>query len=105
MINEFKIKKKQIILSLKSVIDPELMINIVDLGLVYKVTLNEEEKLIEIDITLTSQGCPLGDAIMEEVQQTTEMYHPDYKVNVNLVWEPEWSTEMITEDGKAALGR
>lgn len=90
---------------LKGVIDPELMVNIVDLGLVYGVWLNTSEKVIDIDLTLTSPGCPMGDMIIEDITKLVETNYPECKVEIQLVWEPAWSLENLTEKGKEALAR
>lgn len=87
---------------LKGVNDPELGINIVDLGLVY--TIEAKEAVIEIQMTLTTKGCPMGGAIMENVNQTLEDQFPNKQMSVRLVWEPPWSPEMISEEGMAMLG-
>jgi len=89
---------------LKEVIDPELMVNIVDLGLVYEIKHDAGAKTLLVDLTLSSAGCPLGGVIMEHVQYVLESNYPGYAVHVNLVWEPVWSMDMVTADGKAALG-
>jgi metal-sulfur cluster biosynthetic enzyme len=91
------------LLKLRGVIDPELMVNIVDLGLVYDIRLHDET--LEVDVTLTSPGCPLGDMIMQDIKAVLDTHYPEHEVEVNLVWEPAWSTEMINESGKAALNR
>lgn len=97
-------EKEKIFEMLKKVIDPELMVNIVDLGLVYNVTYDAGEKQIDVALTLTSPGCPMGGIIIEDAQQTLESSYPGFGVNINLVWEPAWSVEMLTEKGKAELG-
>lgn len=97
--------EEKIFTLLKGVIDPELMINIVDLGLIYDVRLDRTVKKIDIDMTLTSAGCPLGDIIMEDARQVVLANKPGFNVNVNLVWEPEWTLEQLTSEGKEALGR
>lgn len=89
----------------KRVIDPELMVNIVDLGLVYDVSINEDSKNIDVEMTLTSKGCPMGDAITTDVKYVVENEYPEYLVNINLVWEPPWSLDFLTEKGKQSLGR
>lgn len=96
------IEKEDVLVLLKHVIDPELMINIVDLGLVYDVFISDE-KVIAIHMTLTSEGCPLGDVIMEDIVHILSDQCEGYKVDVQLVWEPEWSPERLTAAGKAAL--
>lgn len=95
---------EKIIELLKGVIDPELMVNIIDLGLVYAATLNEPDHKISIDLTLTSPGCPMGDMIIEDAKQLILANYPDFEVAINLVWEPAWTLEYLTEKGKADLG-
>ena len=96
--------ENKIIEILRNVIDPELMVNVVDLGLIYGVTYDESNQSIDIALTLTSPGCPMGGIIMEDAQISIEDEYPGFKANINLVWEPEWSPEKLTEEGKAALG-
>lgn len=88
---------------LKGVIDPELMINVVDLGLVYDVRIKDEK--ITIDLTLTSPGCPMGEMIIGDVKQIISSNYLDYAVVVNLVWSPVWSIANLTPEGKEALGQ
>lgn len=90
---------------LRAVLDPELMVNVIDLGLVYKSEIDEEAKNISIDLTLTSRGCPLGDMIIENARQSIKNEFGGFEVNVNLVWEPAWTTDKLTEAGRKALGR
>jgi len=97
-------EEMKIIDLLRDVVDPELMVNIIDLGLVYGVTYDAPGKQIDVALTLTSPGCPMGGIIIEDAQQTLEGNYPDFKVNINLVWEPSWSIEKLTEQGKAQLG-
>ncbi len=87
---------------LKQVIDPELGINIIDLGLVYAIESTPES--IAIEMTLTTKGCPMGEAIMSDVNQKLESHFPDKKIAVTLVWEPPWSPEQISEEGMRLLG-
>ena len=89
---------------LKKVIDPELMVNIADLGLIYRVEFKESGQWIEIDMTLSSKACPLGDVIMEEVNQVLADEYPDFAINLNLVWQPAWSLDRVSEAGKIMLG-
>lgn len=88
---------------LKGVIDPELMVNIIDLGLIYDVKIIKSK--IDIDLTLTSAGCPMGEMIIEDVKQLVESNYPSFEVNVNLVWSPVWTLACLTENGKTALGQ
>jgi metal-sulfur cluster biosynthetic enzyme len=87
---------------LKEVIDPEIGLNIVDLGLVYEVALSED-KTITVNMTLTSPGCPMGQMITNAVTNVLEKNYPDYKIVVELVWLPMWDSDMISEAGQAQL--
>ena len=89
--------------SLKAVIDPELYVNIVDLGLVYGVKLTQDPLTANIDLTLTSKGCPMGEAIVQDVEQTLMRTYSGLTVKVELVWEPAWSMEMVSEEGNKEL--
>jgi metal-sulfur cluster biosynthetic enzyme len=88
--------------ALKDVYDPEIPVNIVDLGLVYNVKVEDGE--VEIDMTLTAQGCGMGPYIAQQAEWRIAEMEDVEDVNVNLVWEPPWSPESITEDGKRLLG-
>lgn len=84
--------------------DPELMMNIVDLGLVYGVDVTEE-KTAEVTMTLTSPGCPAGPEIITNVQRETHEAFPQLdEVNVHLTWSPFWTPEMMSDDAKDELG-
>ena len=88
---------------LQEVYDPEIPVNIVDLGLVYDIRIDEESETVDIDMTLTSMGCPIADSITRNVQVAAEGVEGIEQANVDLVWEPPWSPEKATEDGKAQL--
>lgn len=84
--------------------DPELMMNIVDLGLVYDVDVTPE-KSAEITMTLTSPGCPAGPEIISNVQRETHIAFPDLEeVNIHLTWTPFWNPDMMSDDAKEELG-
>jgi metal-sulfur cluster biosynthetic enzyme len=86
------------------VIDPELRLNIVDLGLIYNIDVTPE-KTAEITMTLTSPGCPAGPEIITNVQREAHMAFPDLEeVNIHLTWTPFWSPDMMSEDAKEELG-
>lgn len=86
-----------------SVVDPEIGLNIVDLGLVYGVEVNDDTA--EIDMTLTSPGCPAGPQIIYDVKNTVRRSFPELgAVNVNIVWQPFWSPEMMSDWAKEELG-
>ncbi|MFZ2487025.1 MAG: metal-sulfur cluster assembly factor [Anaerolineae bacterium] len=86
-----------------SVVDPEIGLNIVDLGLIYGVTTDEDS--IDIDMTLTSPGCPAGPQIIYDVKNAVKNAFPEVShVAVNIVWQPFWSPEMMSEWAKEELG-
>jgi metal-sulfur cluster biosynthetic enzyme len=102
---DFSPEEAKVLEVLKQVPDPEVEVNIVDLGLIYLVDKNDDAKTITIDMTLSTPGCPVGDSIIQHVQTILEITYPDYEVNVNLVWEPQWTPELISEEGRAQLNR
>ena len=88
---------------LRRVIDPEAGLNIVDLGLVYRVDAGPEGVLIEM--TMTSPACPLGEMITDEVKDVlARTLPPSFKAEVRLVWEPPWQQSMMSEAGKRHFG-
>ena len=95
--------EEKIVKILKTVFDPEIPVNIYDLGLIYKIELHEDEKL-DVDMTLTAPNCPAADFIMEDVRMKLESVEGVKEVNVNLVFEPEWNKDMMTEEAKLELG-
>lgn len=105
MNNQDNLTEADILQSLKGVIDPELMINIIDLGLVYEAHIDVDTKIISVIMTLTSPGCPMGDMIQEDARQLLLANYPDYSVEINLVWTPAWTLDRLTEKGKELLGR
>jgi len=88
---------------LKEVIDPELEINIIDMGLVYKVNYDEEGK-ITINLTLSTKNCPMGDVIINSVESCLKRHFPEFEIVINMVWEPKWSRDFLTPAGKKELG-
>ena len=86
--------------ALKDVVDPELGINVVDLGLVYGITIDQDNVAV-IDMTLTSAACPLTDVIEDQAQQAVEGIVAGLRIN--WVWMPPWGPDKITEDGREQL--
>ena len=84
--------------ALKDVMDPELGVNIVDLGLIYDLTWDEENNALIISMTLTSAGCPLTDVIEEEISQNLDGVVEQFRIN--WVWMPPWGPDKITDDGR-----
>lgn len=94
---------EDILAALKTVIDPELGINIVDLGLVYEAARNANG--IDIALTMTTPACPLGEMMREEIKLTLRDRFPDTPaVRVELVWDPPWSPELMSEESRRQLG-
>lgn len=89
--------------ALKQVYDPELNINVVDLGLVYGTDLDAAGN-VKITMTLTSPGCPIGPMVGEMVQDALAPLDGIKQVDVDIVWSPPWNPEMMTEDAKLELG-
>ncbi len=87
---------------LKQIIDPEIGINIVDLGLVYELSLSETQE-IKVTMTLTTPGCPMSNTITSNITNLLNRHLPEYPVKVDLVWFPMWEPEMITEEGQRQL--
>jgi metal-sulfur cluster biosynthetic enzyme len=94
--------KEQVLEALRSVYDPELGINIVDLGLVYEVDLNGG--LVHITYSLTTMGCPIGPMIEEQMRQFVSAVPGVGEIEAEMVLRPAWSPEMMTDEAKAALG-
>ncbi len=95
--------EEKVIGMLKTVYDPEIPVNVYDLGLVYKVDLSDDCTL-SVDMTLTAPNCPAADFIVEDVRQKLESIEEVKSVEVNLVFEPEWDKDMMTEEAKLELG-
>ncbi len=87
---------------LKSVIDPEIGINIVDLGLVYEIDTTDDKNTITM--TLTTPGCPMHSSITTWVENVVRSLDPEKEVVVNLVWEPRWTPEKMTQEARDELG-
>lgn len=88
---------------LKTVYDPEIPVNIYDLGLIYRIDISDEGVCC-IDMTLTAPSCPASDFLMEDIRQKVGTVEGIKEVNVNLVFEPEWTKDMMSEEAKLELG-
>jgi metal-sulfur cluster biosynthetic enzyme len=93
---------EQVKLALRKVKDPELNLNIIDLGLVYEISVDGSD--VQIDMTLTSPGCPAGPQIMGDVERAVKAMPGVTEVNINLVWQPFWSPEKIEPRVRAYMG-
>jgi metal-sulfur cluster biosynthetic enzyme len=87
---------------LYNVIDPEIGINIVDLGLIYKIQVNEA--MISVVMTLTTPGCPMHESITQWVENVLKKAYPDKEINVGLTWEPAWTPDRMSVEAKTQLG-
>ena len=87
--------------AMKDVIDPELGINVVDLGLVYGITVDDRNRVAVLDMTLTSAACPLTDVIEDQTRSALDGLCDD--VRINWVWMPPWGSDKITPDGREQL--
>ena len=104
MDNDIKLRIEQKIINmLKTVYDPEIPVNIYDLGLIYRIDL-QDDGFLTIDMTLTAPNCPAADFIMEDVRQKIESVEGITAAQVNLVFEPEWDKDMMTDEAKLELG-
>lgn len=95
--------EEKIIVMLKTVYDPEIPVNIYDLGLIYKIDLQDDGEVV-LDMTLTAPNCPAADFIMEDVRQKVDSVEGVTSSVVNLVFEPEWDKDMMSEEAKLELG-
>lgn len=88
---------------LRTVYDPEIPVNVYDLGLIYKIDVADSLDLT-VDMTLTAPNCPAADFILEDIRQKLESIDGVGKVTVNLVFEPEWDRSMMSEEAQLDLG-
>lgn len=88
---------------LRTVYDPEIPVDIYSLGLVYRIDLDDDGRLT-VDMTLTAPNCPMADFIMEDVRMKLESIEGVTAVTVNIVFEPEWTKDMMSEEAKLELG-
>src|SRR3989344_5712807 len=95
--------KEKIIKELKTVIDPELHVNIWDLGLIYDIAI-DDSGLVELTMTLTTPGCPLSEVFEEWIPKAVKKAKGVCDVKINLVWEPPWDPNKITDDIKESMG-
>ncbi len=96
--------QERVIEVLRTVYDPEIPVNIYDLGLIYRIELNDDATELSVDMTLTAPNCPAADFILEDVRQKLETISGINKVDVQLVFEPEWTKDMMSEEAKVELG-
>jgi metal-sulfur cluster biosynthetic enzyme len=101
---EWMTTKSEIVEALANVEDPEIGMNIVDLGLIYGLDWDEERGQVHVDLTLTSPGCPLGPEIIRSIKQELRPMDGIVGVEVDLVWQPLWHPSMMSDYAKDELG-
>jgi len=94
--------KNKVIEAVKKIYDPEIPVNIYDLGLIYKIDVDEKNK-VNVDMTLTSPNCPVAESLPNEVKENIKKVEGVSDVNLNLVWEPPWDKDKMSEAAKLEL--
>ena len=98
------ITQQEIIEVLKTIYDPEIPVNIFDLGLIYKIDISEDDD-IQVDMTLTSPACPVAETLPPMIEQAIKLQVPETKMSVvNVVWEPPWDQAKMSMSAKLELG-
>ena len=100
--NEFLQTEEEALRMLKTVFDPEIPVNVYDLGLIYKIEI--EGTTCKIEMTLTAPGCPAADFLVEDIRQKVGSVEGIEQVDVNIVFEPEWTKDRMSEEAKLELG-
>ena len=101
--NDILTVEEKIVKMLRTVYDPEIPVNVYDLGLIYSIEV-DDEKNVHIEMTLTAPNCPAADFIIEDVRMKVESIDDVKSVDIQLVFEPEWDKDMISEEAKLELG-
>ena len=94
--------KNRVIESVKKIFDPEIPVNIYELGLIYKIEVDEKNK-VNVDMTLTSPNCPVAESLPKDVKENIMKVEGVSDVNLNLVWEPPWDKDKMSEAAKLEL--
>ena len=101
--NEFLEREEKIVRMLKTVFDPEIPVNIYDLGLIYRIE-PQEDNSEDIDMTITAPNCPAVDFIVEDVRMKVESIPGISEARINIVFDPPWDKDMMSEEAKLELG-
>lgn len=104
-ITNHEIKCSIALASLRQVIDPEIGLNIVDLGLIYQVDFDELNDEIFLTMTLTTQFCPMGESIRDGAMNAMQNSFPNYAIHIDIVFDPPWTHEKISDEGKEFLNQ
>lgn len=101
--NDILTVEEKIVKMLRTVYDPEIPVNVYDLGLIYSIEV-DDEKNVHIEMTLTAPNCPAADFIVEDVRMKVESIDDVKSADIQLVFEPEWDKDMMSEEAKLELG-
>ena len=101
--NDILTVEEKIVKMFRTVYDPEIPVNVYDLGLIYSIEV-DDEKNVHIEMTLTAPNCPAADFIIEDVRMKVESIDDVKSVDIQLVFEPEWDKDMMSEEAKLELG-
>jgi metal-sulfur cluster biosynthetic enzyme len=97
------VTNQRVVEALRTVLDPEVGINVIDLGLVYGIAVNERD--VQVVMTMTSQACPLNSYFSQAAESAIRMHVPEVKaVNIEMIWEPQWNPAMMSESAKGLMG-
>lgn len=105
VITNNNIKSTIAMAALQNVIDPEIGLNVADLGLIYQIDFDEPGRKINTTMTLTTQFCPMGESIVNGVKQAMQQIFPGDTIQVDLTFNPPWSYDLISEEGRKFLNR
>ena len=94
--------KNKVIEEIKKIYDPEIPVNIYELGLIYKIEVDEKNK-VDVDMTLTSPNCPVAESLPKQVKENIMKVEGVSDVNLNIVWEPPWNKDRMSEAAKLEL--
>ena len=97
-----KLKEDDVIECIKTVMDPEIPVNLYDLGLIYKITINNKND-VKIEMTLTNPNCPVAGSMPKNVGKSIEKLSNLNSIEVKLIWEPKWNKDLMSEEAKLAL--
>lgn len=98
-------KCQEALAALHQVTDPEIGLNIIDLGLLYQIDFDEDDKQVFVSMTLTTQFCPMGDSIRSNAVMALQNVFPQYRIHLELVFDPPWTAERISEQGREFLNQ
>ena len=100
--NVGKISEEEVIECIKTVVDPEIPVNLYDLGLIYEIKINDNNE-IKVKMTLTNPNCPVAGSMPESVGKSVEKLSNLNSIEVSLVWEPKWNKDLMSDEAKLAL--